>query len=80
MRSLEANFRSGHRLPKVISLEVNIGNVYHGVDQENIDVDPWRLCAQRVWSEDRRYKQRESVQGLPNFLAPYPEEFTLERC
>jgi hypothetical protein len=80
MRGLEANFRSGHRLPKVISLEVNIGNVYHCVDDENIDVNPGRLCAQRVWSEDRRDEQRELVQGLPNFLALCPEEFAFEGC
>jgi len=54
MRGLEAQFGSGHALPEVISLEINVGNIDHGMNDEKIDVDPWGLLVRIIGSEERR--------------------------
>ena len=61
MRGLEAQFGSGHALPEVISLEIYVGNIDHGVNGENIDADSWGLFAQKVGCGEERDGRRKSV-------------------
>ena len=64
MRRLEAQFRSRHTFPEVISLEINISNVDHSMNGEQININPWRLSASRIRPQERRNSGRKMIQSL----------------